>query len=62
VQRENEAQARAAAKAEVDRKRYASSSLNPSSPGRNNIGSGKKPARGRSVRDSIADSIDELRN
>jgi hypothetical protein len=56
VQRENEAQARAAAKAEVDRKRYASSSLNPSSPGRNNIGSGKKPARGRSVRDSIADT------
>ena len=47
VQRETNAQARAAAKAEADRKRYAGSSLNPSSPGRNNIGGGKKPSRGK---------------
>ena len=61
VQRETNAQARAAAKAEADRKRYAGSSLSPTSPGRNNFAGNKKPARGKSVRDSLHDSIDELR-
>jgi hypothetical protein len=62
VQRENEAQARAARNAEADRKRYASSSLSPTSLGRNNFASNKKPARGKSVRESLQDAVSEARD
>ena len=42
--------------------RRAGASLSPTSPGSNNVGGGKKPPRGKSVRDSLHDSIEELRN
>ena len=62
VQRETNAQARAAAKAEADRKRYAGSSLSPTSPGRNNFAAGKKPARGKSVRETLDEAVAEARD
>jgi hypothetical protein len=62
VQRESNAQARAAAKAETDRKRYAGSSLSPTSPGRNNFAAGKKPARGKSVRETLDEAVAEARD
>ena len=53
---------RKAATDRANQARRAGASLSPTSPGSNNFAGNKKPARGKSVRDSLHDSIDELRN
>ena len=53
---------RKAATDRANQARRAGASLSPTSPGSNNFAGNKKPPPGKSVRDLLHDSIDELRN
>jgi hypothetical protein len=52
---------RKAAREQASKARYASSSLSPAAPGSGSL-AGKKPTRGRSVRQSLEEVIDEMRS